>query len=200
MPVKDCQTEKLILDTAMKIFFTEGRINATTQEIADAAGVTRTLINYYFRSKKSLLEKAVRTTRKEFKKDADTILVSELPFREKTEQFIENFLMKQYKYPYLESFLTAEMIKQRLKKGIASGFRKKQPDPIKLYLKEIEQEMRKGTILETNPAHFMMNMFSLMVYPVIMKSLQMSLYNLNEEEYNEILNERKQIILNVLLP
>jgi TetR/AcrR family transcriptional regulator len=177
MPVKDCQTEKLILDTA-----------------------TRTLINYYFRSKKSLLEKAVRTTRKEFKKDADTILVSELPFREKTGQFIEDFLKKQYAYPYLESFITAELIKQRLKKSGASGFREKQPVPVKQYLKEIENEMRKGAIPETNPAHFMINMFSLMVYPVIMKPLQMSLYNLNEEEYNEILNERKQVILNILLP
>jgi AcrR family transcriptional regulator len=200
MPVKDCQTEKLILDTAMKIFFAEGRIYATTQEIADAAGVTRTLINYYFRSKKSLLEKAVRTTRKEFKKDADTILGSELPFREKTGQFIEDFLKKQYKYPYLESFITAELIKQRLKKSGASGFREKQPVPVKQYLKEIENEMRKGVIPETNPAHFMINMFSLMVYPVIMKPLQMSLYNLNEKEYNEILNERKRVILNILLP
>jgi len=48
MPVIDCQTEKLILDTAMRVFFAEGRINATTQDIADTAGVNRTLINYYF--------------------------------------------------------------------------------------------------------------------------------------------------------
>lgn len=200
MPVKDCQTEKLILDTAMKIFFAEGRIYATTQEIADAAGVTRTLINYYFRSKKSLLEKALRTTRKEFIKDADTILVSELPFREKTEQFIEDFLKKQYKYPFLESFLTAGLIKQQLKKGGASGFHEKQPAPVKQYLKEIENEMKKGIIPETHPAHFMINMFSLMGYPVIMKPLQMSIYNLNEQEYNEILNERKHVILNILFP
>jgi len=47
----DQDTEKLIMETAKNIFFGEGRFNATTQEIADAAGVNRTLINYYFRSR-----------------------------------------------------------------------------------------------------------------------------------------------------
>ncbi len=44
---EDLDTEQLIIDTALKVFFTEGRFKATTQEIADAAGVNRTLINYY---------------------------------------------------------------------------------------------------------------------------------------------------------
>jgi hypothetical protein len=35
---------------------------------------------------------------------------------------------------------------------------------------------------------------------LIMKPLQMSVCNLNEKEYQEILNERKQIIMNILFP
>lgn len=49
-------TERLIMETSMNVFFAEGRFNATTQEIADAAGVNRTLINYYFRSRNNLFE------------------------------------------------------------------------------------------------------------------------------------------------
>ena len=83
----------------------EGRINATTQDIADTAGVNRTLINYYFRSKKALIATAVKKTQKEFIKNIDRILSSNLPFRVKTEKFIDDFLRNQYKYPFLESFL-----------------------------------------------------------------------------------------------
>ena len=104
MPVKDCQTKKLIIDTAMRIFFAEGRINATTQEIMDTAGVNRTLINYYFRSKKALIAVAVKKTQKEFKRNADLILSSTLPFRWKTENFIDDFLRNQYKYPFFNHF------------------------------------------------------------------------------------------------
>ncbi|HYD90018.1 MAG TPA: helix-turn-helix domain-containing protein, partial [Flavobacterium sp.] len=55
MSAKEQQdTERLIKETAKRVFFGEGRFNATTQEIADAAGVNRTLINYYFRSRDKL--------------------------------------------------------------------------------------------------------------------------------------------------
>jgi AcrR family transcriptional regulator len=200
MPVIDCQTEKLILDTAMRVFFAEGRINATTQDIADAAGVNRTLINYYFRSKKALIATAVKKTQTEFMMNADLILSSTLPFRVKTEKFIDDFLKNQYKYPFLESFLMVEFTNQRLKKNGLTRFSKKQPAPVKQYLAEIKNEMNEGKIPKYNPSHFLINMFSLMIYPIIMKPVQMSMCKLNEKEYQEILNERKQIIINILFP
>ncbi len=198
MPVKDCQTEKLIIETAMRIFFAEGRFYATTQDIADAAGVNRTLINYYFRSKKALFTTVIKRARKEFSENSDSILSASLPFREKTEKFIDDFMNKLIEYPYLESFVTVEIIQHRLKKNTLSRLPGGQPDPIQQYLKEIGKEMEAGRIPKTNPVHFLMNLFSLMIYPLIMKPLQMKLLNLNEQEYEEVLNERKQVILNIL--
>jgi len=200
MPIKDCKTEKLIIDTAMRVFFTEGLVSATTQEIADAAGVTRTLINYYFRSKKALFTKIIKTARKEFEGNADSILLSNLPFREKTEKFIDDFMNNLIKYPYLESFITMDIIQWRLKKSVSFGFIEKSPVPLKQYLKEIEYEMEAGRIPRSAPVHFLINMFSLMIYPLIMKPLQMKLLDLNETDYNKILSQRKQIILETLFP
>jgi AcrR family transcriptional regulator len=200
VPIKDCHTEKLIIDTAMNVFFTEGRVYATTQEIADAAGVNRTLINYYFRSKKDLFTMVLKTARKEFERNADYILSSALPFREKTEKFIDDFMNNLIKYPYLESFITVDIIQHRLKKSASPVFNEKSPAPVKQYLKEIENEMESGRIPKSTPVHFMMNLFSLMIYPLIMKPIQMKLLDLNETEYNEVLNHRKQIILETLFP
>ena len=200
MPIKDCHTEKLIIDTAMRVFFTEGRIYATSQDIADAAGVNRTLINYYFRSKKALFTTVIKTAREEFRGNADSILSSDLPFREKTEKFIDDFMNNLIKYPYLESFITVDIIQHRLKKNAYPGFSEKSPAPIRQYLKVIENEMEAGRIPKSTPVHFMMNLFSLMIYPLIMKPIQMNLLDLNETEYNNVLNQRKQIILDTIFP
>ena len=44
----DQDTEKLIKDTAMKVFFAEGRFNATTQEIADACQFSLDSLEYIY--------------------------------------------------------------------------------------------------------------------------------------------------------
>lgn len=200
MPVKDCQTEKLLIDTAMNVFFAEGRLYATTQDIADAAGVNRTLINYYFRSKDELLSKVIQKAHEQFAGNSDAILISDLPFREKTEQFMDDFMDKLQRFPYLESFITVDIIQHRLRKNSSDRFPKESPQPILQYLKEIESEMEAGTIPKSNPVHFMINLVSLMIYPIIMRPLQMRLLNINETEYDQVVNERKQIILALLFP
>ena len=51
MGAEEVHTEKLIKQKAKILFFQKGFLNATTQEIADEAGVNRALIHYYFRSR-----------------------------------------------------------------------------------------------------------------------------------------------------
>ena len=200
MPIRDCQTEKLILDTAKNIFFAEGRLQATTQDIADAAGVNRTLINYYFRSKNELLSKVLKTAVKELAGDSDAILSSALPFQQKTEKFINDFLDRLIRYPYLETFISIQMIQERLKKAKSNKTFEKQPEAIKNYLKEIETEMKAGRIEGNSPAHFLINLFSLMIYPFLAKPVQMRLMNLDDNDYKKILGERKGIILKTIFP
>jgi TetR/AcrR family transcriptional regulator len=54
---KDTSMELQILDTAKRVFFVEGKLNATMQDIADELKVTRPVVNYYFRTKDILIEK-----------------------------------------------------------------------------------------------------------------------------------------------
>ncbi len=53
---ENAQTEQLIKDTAKHLIFQKGVLKATTQQIADEAGVNRALIHYYFRSREQLLD------------------------------------------------------------------------------------------------------------------------------------------------
>ena len=52
-------TETRILQAAEKEFFEKGYIGARTTSIAEAAGVTHTMLHYYFRTKDKLFEQIV---------------------------------------------------------------------------------------------------------------------------------------------
>ena len=74
--IANFQDEKLIKKTAKTLFFQNGFLKATTQEIADEAGVNRALIHYYFRSRELMIETLLDETLLEKKKRMRTILSS----------------------------------------------------------------------------------------------------------------------------
>jgi len=86
---KKDQTQELIKDTAKNLFFVKGKFEATTQEIADEAGVNRTLINYYFRSRDNLIQIIFDEAQKVEKEKSEIIMNSDLPLKEKISQFKE---------------------------------------------------------------------------------------------------------------
>ena len=79
--IRKDDTKILIKKMAKKLFFGEGKFNATTQEITDAAGVNRTLINYYFRSRDNLFNLVFEEAHLEEMKKSHAIVSSNLTFR-----------------------------------------------------------------------------------------------------------------------
>src|SRR5690606_40178868 len=108
-PKKEDATYELIVNTAKQLFFKEGKFNATTQEIADAAGVNRTLINYYFRSRNTLFDLILKEAKEEEDKKQEMIILSDLPVREKLEQFMDYVLETAKEYPYMENYIVTNM-------------------------------------------------------------------------------------------
>jgi len=189
----DIDTEKLIKDTAKRVFFGEGRFNATTQEIADAAGVNRTLINYYFRSRDNLFQIVFNDAETEEHKRTEMIVASQLPMKEKIAAFLDLFFEQSSRYPYLEMYIVTQM---------NQGSCHKDPELMSKLLdnfyKDIEAEMDKGTIIRMRPQQFVINMISLTSFPVSMRPMIQHSMGLTKEEYDTILAERKEIILQTL--
>ncbi|KAF2520159.1 TetR/AcrR family transcriptional regulator [Flavobacterium salilacus subsp. salilacus] len=190
---KDIDTEQLIKDTAKKIFFGEGRFNATTQEIADAAGVNRTLINYYFRSRDNLFNIVFEDAQQQEHDRTESIVFSDLPLREKIEQHLDMFFEESKKYPYLEIYMVTQMNQGNCHKDIEAMNRLLD----KFYL-EIGIEMEKGNVPKMRPEQFVLNFISLMSFPVSMRPLLQETMGFSQESYDRLLEERKQIILNIL--
>ena len=187
------QTQELIKETAKNLFFVQGKFNATTQEIADEAGVNRTLINYYFRSRDNLIQIVFDEAERVDKEKSEIIMNSDLPFKQKISQFIESSLSASLKYPYLETYIVSQ-----LNKGTCHQKDIEEEDLKKLY-NDIELEMDKGNIEKMSPIQFIINMISLLVFPSAVRPLLME-ENLmiNEDEFNKIISERREIIINML--
>ncbi|HZH70300.1 MAG TPA: TetR/AcrR family transcriptional regulator [Flavobacteriaceae bacterium] len=189
-------TYELIINTAKKLFFKEGKFHATTQEIADAAGVNRTLINYYFRSRNALFDLVFEEAKKEDEKRQEMIVLSDLPVREKLEQFIDYFFEQAKKYPYREIYMVTQMTRDEFS---ACYHKKEHISKLtsKFYV-ELEQEMEKGTIQKMNPIQFTLNLVALLVFPVSMRPFLKNSFDLDDTEYDKLLSERKEVILKTI--
>lgn len=191
----DRGTEELIKSTAKRVFFVDGRLNATTQEIADAAGVTRTLLHYYFRSRDVLFQQVFSEAQQELAAKIDEGLGANLPVQKKIEHFIDVFFEHIIELPFMSVFMVQEINTNGLGKVFHPAVKH---DVIDNFLKEVTKEMNKGKLLKMHPMNFMLNLLALITYPVMMKPLHLQVFSLTETEFNKLLKERKAMILRMI--
>ncbi|RFZ90025.1 TetR/AcrR family transcriptional regulator [Mucilaginibacter conchicola] len=189
MPAKDTGTEELIRSTAKKLFFKEGKLHATTQDIADAAGMNRSAVHYYFRTRDQLIALIFAESMQALSLRLGKVMSAELPFREKIQGLIEVFTNEMMEYPFQEVFLVTEIntAGHDLVTKIDEG-------PVSSFLNEIEKEMHLGTIEKTDPKHFLINLFSLLSYPIMMSPIYRQFFGMNEHQFDELIAERRELI------
>ncbi|KFC19894.1 TetR/AcrR family transcriptional regulator [Chryseobacterium sp. FH1] len=189
---KKDQTQELIKETAKNLFFVQGRFDATTQEIADEAGVNRTLINYYFRSRDNLIQIVFDEAQKVEREKSDIIQDSDLAFKEKITLFIEGSLQTSLQYPYLETYIVSQINKGNChKRDIEQEHKEKM-------LKDIQKEMDLGNIEPMEPIQFIFNMISLLIFPSAVRPLFMENMEIDSKEFDRLISDRRDIILKML--
>ena len=189
---KKDQIQELIKETAKNLFFVQGRFDATTQEIADEAGVNRTLINYYFRSRDNLVQIVFDEAHKVEKEKSEIIMRSELPFKEKITHFIEGSLQTSLQYPYLETYIVSQINKGTCHK------RDVEKEDLQIFYRDIKKEMELGNIEKVEPIQFIINMISLLIFPSAIRPLFMENMMIDDKEFDRLIADRKDIILKLL--
>lgn len=190
---KDSETQNRIKETAKDLYFKQGKFGVTTQEIADEAGVNRTLINYYFRSRDNLFSIIFMEAVEVELLFSEKILYSDLTFKEKVEHYIERSIKTSTEFPYLESYIVT-----RLNEGY---FYKKEEDWqrfMQKYMEEYQEELKKGNLTISDPLQFIFNMISLTSYPFAARPLLQSALRISDEEFDRLMDERKDNIMKVL--
>lgn len=186
------ETEILIKETAKKVFFSKGHINASAKEIAEEAGVNRALVHYYFRSIDSLFNLVLEETMRGITSKIGSIFGSDHDLRTKIIAFLDAFIDEASEYPYLETFLVTEMAKNPEK---VVELHPKNADELKEIInKQLQKEIEAGTMPAIKIDHFMVNLLSMCNYPLIAKPVIQTLFGYDENGYKSFLKERKKVV------
>jgi len=197
MEILATDTEQLIKDTAKKVFFVDGNIHATTQDIADAAGINRASIHYYYRSRKQLFDKVFQEAIIEMGSKMNSIASEDLPIREKTEKFVDFFMEKSMQHPYLELFIISEHNSDpTLPLKIMP--KEEHQDRMKYLELEIAREVKAGNMKAIKPEHFIVTLMSLCSFPFLGKSIIESIFEMDDKAYARFIKERKQVVMQLL--
>ena len=190
------QTEILIKETAKRIFFQKGLLNATTQQIADEAGVNRALIHYYFRSRDQLFKTVLEEAVNESRNKVDAIFNSEESFKVKISKYLDVFIDRNAEFPYMQNFIITEIMQDPEK--LKEHFSRKRNHMLKHIVPHLKKEIESGSMEPIDPEHFIVNMMSMCSYPLVAKPFIQNMFSYDDKMYRKFLKERKQVIYKVL--
>lgn len=191
---KDRDTEQHILAAAKDIFFTNGFAGARMQDIADAAGINKALLHYYFRSKEKLFQVIFWDAVSHFFKVLNEIFSSNIPLFDKIRKFSCAYIDMVKEKPHLPLFVIYELNRNPglfMKKATTDA---SQPKP-QLFLQQIKEEMERGTIRnDIEPVQILLNILSLTIFPFLAKTMIKNNLKLSDKQFNAEMEKRKELI------
>ena len=107
--VLQTETEEKIIASAEKLFYQRGKAGCSMQDIANDAGINRTLLNYYFRSKDQLFEAVFRKAMGSFVPSLASMLHSDITFQEYVPAMVETVIDTLIENPQIPTFVLQEL-------------------------------------------------------------------------------------------
>ena len=185
----DLSTEEKIIAAARKLFTQKGFDAVKTRDIAKEADINLALLNYYFRSKEKLFEMIMQENMGQFLMVIGSIVNNEeTTIKEKIEQLVNNYIDMLTRVPDMPLFVLTHM--------------KANPERLKMkerfmgshFMKQLQEGMKKGEIVQMNPINIIMNIVGLTIFPFIGRPMIQNNNGINQEQFNALMQERKKLI------
>lgn len=189
-------TEELILRAATKVFKQKGYDGTRVQDIADEADTTKSMVNYYFRSKEKLFGAVFKVQFQQFMEGVAGFITSDIPLYDKIVKIVELDTEKLNAFPQLELLIINEV--NRNPDLVFSIIGDLPTQALASLNKQINAEVKKGTIKKIKAEDLILNIQSLTVFPFLTKPLQMKVFSLSAKEVDEKLNARKKMIVELV--
>lgn len=195
--IKKEPAEEKILEAARQVFITKGMSGARMQDIADAAGINKALLHYYFRSKEKLFEKIFVDAFENLFPKLGSIIESDETVFKKIEMICEEYITQLQQMPYLPVFVISEM-NRHPEVFIHQVWGKKKP-PLKVFVEMINTSVKKGEIKPVNPLQLLLTIISLCIFPPMARPLFQQLAGISKKGFDEMIEERKKIVPQIII-
>lgn len=196
--------EKVILEVAEREFLLKGFAGARTVEIASQAGVSQSMLNYYFKSKEMLFERVMEEKTKQLQESVAVVL--EMEGMTAVEKIVEmivrhfNFLCQN---PDLPRFVINEVIaRPEYIEKIKNDNLPMLEDLVGRLQRDLDEAARQGEVRQVDAATLLMdilsvNIFSFIIIPILATANPSMDF---QAFYNARCQENVQLILNRINP
>ncbi len=188
-------TEKLIFQAATRVLLRNGLDATTMQQIADEAGISRTALHYYYRSKHKLFQAVLVNELDRFLPRITHIIMDEkLSLEEKLKAFIENYVNLLKAHPYLPMFIASALHSRQeavLIRQIKLG------ENFNRLLGFLQLEM--GAHIDHDTLlNFIMDLMGMLIFPIMARPLLRDQLLADEDNYDTFIEARKDHVFQIM--
>jgi TetR/AcrR family transcriptional regulator len=192
MDTEISNTEGRILEAAKEQFIRNGLDGTSMQDIADAAGINKSLLHYYFRSKEKLFDAVFHFALQRFIPQIHDIVVSDHSIFTRIRMIVNQYLDMLEQNPFIPLFILHEIHRNPQRPAalfMAAGL------DFDLILRNFVREEDKKNIRPVDPIHLIVNIISLCVFPYAASPfINMIMFNDDQESIIKFRAERKETI------
>ncbi|MCD8032248.1 MAG: TetR/AcrR family transcriptional regulator [Bacteroides sp.] len=196
---KSINNQQLILEAAEAEFLEKGYEKARTTEIAKRAGVNHAMLHYYFQSKEKLFHRIFEDKAKMMHQLLLFNLHEDLPFLEKIQKHIEqhfDFMAENNKIP---GFIILETLRNpSLRDIVTHSIQDKIKDVLVKLKKDMDKEVKKGTIRCVDPHDLIFSIVSLNSF-CFLNHQALSGVAVEEDDRKKMLEKRKKMNVEIII-
>lgn len=205
MENSELNTETIILEAAEAEFLEKGYGNAKVLSIAKRAGVSHSMLHYYFRSKEKLFQTVFESKVKAVGGMFEDIFNQKLSFDQTIRLVMEtqfNFLSENPKLPY---FILTEVISNKSNRELLIRVFSSRSVPLaKMFREYLESEIESGRVRKISFEELIMNIISVNVFTFLAMPVLLDVLPIEGKLMSDLLAMRResnvQFILNSLRP
>jgi len=195
---KDITTETAILNAAKSIFERKGMDGARMQEIADAAGINKALLHYYYRNKQLLFEAVFKSAFLILAPQLNKVLNSNASLNDKIKGFTKNYISFIIKHPYLPNFIISEL--NRSPEFFQKFISEEHFPNIEKFKQQVTKNVKEGKIIPIKAEQLFINIMALNVFPFIAAPLIKGFLAItNNNDYIQLMEERTTEVSNFII-
>jgi len=193
MAENDKQTEAKIFEAATEVFIEKGMDGTRMQHIADRAGINKSLLHYYYRTKDRLFEAVFEKIADQLFKRFAPVLDEKLSLEDKIRFFYREHIEFLKKNPRLPAFVLNEINRnpERVRKLIRNIDIEKMSSTLENQHKD---ELRRYNIDRGKIPQLMTSIASLSVFPFAARGIFEAIFEKMDISFNDYLEERKEYV------